>query len=226
MDTDLEAGVFLRYKFTVNFVRVITSYMSPAKATFVCDIVLDDEVSQFDLNVRNAFDRIKGWISMKENVLIYSKDNPLGKMLESYKDEDGDTIHNERMILPYEPVDDMIALAFLRKLNAIGSGFVAVGSITMTSSDSEGMEVMAFGENGDYFPVMETWMGERTYFSRPWWDRNDASSIDTVPPEGADLNSAPDYAISLTDTIAIPEQETKIIRPEFKPRVIKGDLDV
>ena len=226
MDNDTDVGVFLRYKFTMNFIRIVSSYISPCSATFVCDVALDEGVTQYDLNVRNAFDRIKNWISIKDNAILYSKDNPLGKMVSGFTDEEDQSIHNEMILLPYEPVDDMLALVMLRKLNSVGGPFVEISSMTLTASDSDGIEVMAFGEHDEYFPSMVEWMGKRTYFSQPWWDRNDSSSIDTIPPENADLNSIPDYAISLVDTIDVPEYETKILRPEFKPRVIKGDLDV
>lgn len=221
---DLESGVFIRYKCQMNFVRVITNYISPCEATITCDLLLAPDVSQFDLNVRNALERMKAWIAMKENGLFYSNNNPLGKHIANFKDEDDDVVHNEQVLFPYEPVDDAIALFFMKKFNAICHGFITIASVSIEATDSEGIEITAFGDHDGYFPTMTEWMGESTFFNKPWWDRADSSSIDTVKEEHSE--ETPDYATPLTETFTVETQEAKILRPTFKPRIIDGDRDI
>lgn len=133
-------------------------------------------------------------------------------------------------LCPEDPTDAIICELILCKMKSIANGAFSMQSIEIESSDSDGLGFTFVGSNpGEDFPAMEDWIGERSYFTKPWWERDDASLMDATPNEDSDLNSPPSWAYSLgflAEHLANPEsretQITKIVRPEFRPRVIEG----
>lgn len=207
MDTDIETGVFLRYKFEMNFIRIISDYIGPCNAKFICDLYLEPGISQYDSKVQKAFDKMKGWIALKENAIIHNRDSVLGNHIMSYR-----KINNHSIVLPCEPVDDIICMVLMKKFNAICNGLIDITGVTIETNDSDGIETAVVGDADGYMPSMKEWSPESKDTS-PWWDRGDASSDDfSIPSDDS------------SSYLTVPEPN--IIRPLFKPRIIKGDLDI
>lgn len=113
-------------------------------------------------------------------------------------------------------------------MNAIANGYIEFGSVDITSDDDSGLGSFFYGNGEENLPDMEEWTGLPNYFDAPWWSRNDTSTLDIIPPEGVDLSEKPKFAIdfSFIDETFFGDQstnsETQIIKPKFKPEVIKG----
>jgi hypothetical protein len=186
----------------------------------------DEEIDVVDYRTQLALLKIRYWFN---NVItggvLFSRTNTWA--LRAFVDENGmQDVQNQLIVLPDNPVDTLLAEIFQSKMNAFAGNEMFFEYVDLTADDADGFSFL-FAGSGEYnLPNMEEWIGERSYFSKPWWARDDASTIDVIPDEDADLKNLPNFAYSL-DFLGdgmrdIKKPEARIIRPEFKPEIING----
>jgi hypothetical protein len=137
---------------------------------------------------------------------------------------------NNTILTPGEPTENQLAPLLQAKMNAIGGDAVSFGVVELDSDTAMGLSFVFLGEAGPHLPDMAQWMGDTPYFSPlPWWYRNDGSTMDAPPKKGWPADAVPDYVHDLTflddDYQPQPGEPAQVIRPEFKPTVIRGTLD-
>jgi len=208
-------------KFSTKFkgIRVIDTEMYSTEWSLVTDIVPNPKASDEDFNF--ALNKIKFWLEqILEGSVMFSSNNKWA--VSSFMSK----ASNVSVLCPHEPTDDHLNTLFVSKINALGTGILTAGFLELTSDTSAGLTFIYVGDDAPYMPTMKEWIGKRSYFAEPWWDRNDASSIDVVPKRGVDLTDTPAFAVNLDflrEHLPIEEDESKVIRPsKFKPKVIDG----
>lgn len=195
----------------------------------VCEFTLDIE---FDKNIdsdthRDHITMLRWWIdNILDNCVAYSiKNNINTSMFEE--------LENNLMFCPEEPHDYLLLLLVVAKINAIGNDVYRVISSCINNNSSLGFGNNLFGDPLDMLPDADNWMGLTRYYDLPWWDRPDGSMLDMPVLEGDDPKVKPDILIDLRkaaglESVKKPSKESKtkpakIIKPNFKPTIIKKD---
>ena len=138
-------------------------------------------------------------------------------------------LSNNIIMCPEDPHDYLMLVLIHAKLNAIGGGYAIVTKTKFWSDTAEGFSNTFDGNPNDWLPTLANWMGDTYYFDKPWWHRGDGGTVD-MPVNGNDVNEKPDILIDLIDIVSFDDnsvqsnsQEAEIIKPQFKPIIIKND---
>lgn len=218
--------ISLRHEFSVT--RVIGQRLSPATIKVKADVsTLEDDTDDYAIRMEVALAKMAYWVEKVLNgAILISSDNEWA--LDSFMDGNTPSTTNMVMLCPEEPTDALLAEILICKFKAITGGAFDFHAIDIESTDGRGVGfTFVGGKPGDSFPEPGEWLTERNYFSKPWWHRGDASTLDVVPEEDDDLNEPPMWAYSFSfihEQMVEPGQQTSnvVVRPEFRPRVIEG----
>ncbi len=213
-------------------IRITDNRMIPTTWKIQAEVLYDDEdldedkVEEYEMEIKVAIAKIKYWLeNALDGCLMFCVDNEWA--INALFDEDGRvTSGNNIVMLPNEPTDDLIAEVLHSKMNAFGGKAIQFGTIELTSDDKSGMSYMFTGVGEFNLPEMSEWIGEHAYFDKPWWARDDASTVDVIPAADADLSEKPASSYSL-DFIRQSfrkqfGEEAIVVRPNFKPEVLDG----
>lgn len=222
-DGEEEESLFINFHCETRLTRVVDNVIIPTKLSLRADVEPDENADEADLShalakIRYFFDQIV------IRSIAFSADN--AQALDMFVGKNGmNRTGNLLMTVPGEPNDEVLATVFQAKMNALANGAILFSFLEVKSDNLAGLSFMFVGDARNVLPPMEDWIGERSYFDKPWWSRNDASTLDTIPVEGADLSVKPSWAYSL-DNLAGPKQESGIVvRPAFQPTVLSGGKD-
>lgn len=221
-EIDEQSGeVYVHYNFEVRLVRIFQQTLLPLTLRVRMDMQAHPDATTADLNT--AVLKIRYWLDhIVTNCVAFSAMNP--KAIEIVRNDSGEhRIENRIMLTPDEPSDDLFALLFQAKLTALAGGVMTFSVAEVESDNSNGLSFTYIGDSEYDLPSMDEWFGEPNWFSEPWWMRNDASMIDIIPAEGADLTKPPAWAFSLDFLGKTPDQPLMVTLPtEFKPKVLDG----
>ena len=196
------------------------------------DIADDEYENQKDefSKAKLGLTKIKFWIeNLVSGSIVFCRNNKWARR--AFLTKSGHiAVNNHIMILPNDPTDSLIAQTLHSKFNALSDGFIIFETVHIESNnDPNDISYFFYGDGKSSLPAMKDWMGLPHWFKNPWWARNDASTIDVICPENADMAEPPKFAYSLDflgDIINPPVYEdSKIVRGEFRPKVIKGGND-
>jgi hypothetical protein len=217
--------ISLRHEFKAT--RIMGHKLSPTTIKVKVDISpFDEDTDEYTNRMEVALAKIKFFVErVLSETVIFGGDNEWA--LNCFFEDGELATHNTLMICPEDPTDALLCEILLCKFRALSQGVFEFHSIEIESSDSKDMSFMFVGSNpGETFPDNEVWLSERNYFSKPWWHRGDASTLDVIPDEDADLNEPPAWAYSLgfiADRLADDSVPSNVVvRPEFRPQVIEG----
>ena len=226
MDEEDEFGaeVFTHFVFNVKFTRVIENIIVPANVRFKMEFIPLDSSSSEDID--KAFTKMKWWIdNIFAKSIAFCHDNTAA--LNMFIDEANGAckVGNVLVLTPEEPDDQHLAAIMQAKLQALCNDTMAFGPVEVRSDNQLGLQFSFVGDSKTVLPSMAEWVGERSYFDRPWWDRDDGSTLDVMPTPDADLNEKPSWAFNfdfLDKPKINPSATSRIVRPEFRPTVIDG----
>lgn len=230
-DIDLpETELFVNFKHTFKTIRVIGNRLIPVTLKLKTEVIYDelDHEEEYHINCQIALQKIRYWFdNCLSHGVIFSRDNEWA--LSSFLDEEGkQAVQNRLVLLPDEPTDAILAEVIQSKMNALAGGHIEFGFVELSGDDTNGLSFMFTGDGLFNLPDMDEWIGEHSFFSRPWWNRDDASTIDVIPDESDDLNKPPKWAYSLDfigDKLRNADSSSgRIVRPEFRPKVIEGGV--
>lgn len=218
--------VFTTMNFEVKLTRVIDNILIPSHLKFSVDFEPLDDTTEDD--IEKTFAKIRYWLdNVVARCLVFSQDND--DALAMFIDEHGHSrTGNVVMLTPDEPDDQHLCALFQAKLTALSNHGIEFGPIEVLSDNTMGLAFTFVGDPNDILPGIKEWVGERSYFTDPWWNRNDGSTMDAVPAEGADLSVKPRWAFTFEfldrprHETAPATEKTVVMRPEFRPLVIDG----
>lgn len=231
MSDSIEPEIYVKLNLTFRALRVINNRIIPTNWDITVDVIYDetppqDQKLNQDIEVRGALAKIRYWFNnIIDGSILFNRNNTWA--VNAFTSLEGSqTLDNVLVLLPFDPTDEILAQVFQSKMNALAGNHITFGAIDIASDDTEGLSFLFTGISELNLPSMDEWIGERTYFSKPWWCRDDGSTLDVVPNEDNDLNDVPEFAISLDFLVERfrPKDMPKaqIIRAEFRPQVIKG----
>lgn len=222
------ADVYTHFAFTIRIVRIIENVLIPSTIHFRMEFIPLETADDSELN--HVFSKMRYWL---DNIVcksvVFSHDNENAIVM--FIDEEAGgvpRIGNVIVLTPEEPEDQHLAAIFQAKLQALAGDTMAFGPVEVRSDNQLGLQFTFDGVSSAVLPSNEEWVGVRSFFDEPWWNRDDASTLDVLPPEGADLSIKPSWAFNF-DFLRRPRHVSStdgtIIRPEFRPTVIDGGKD-
>jgi hypothetical protein len=226
MDDDEDFGpeVFTHFVFSIKVVRVLEDLIIPSTLKFKMEFIPMDTADDTEIDL--SFTKMRYWLDNVINKsVIFAHDNSTA--ITMFIDQQGaDTrIGNILVLTPHEPTDQHIAALFQAKMQALAGGSMAFGPVEVSSDNQLGLVFTFVGDSSAVLPGIADWVGERSFFDKPWWDRDDGSTLDVMPPDDADLSVPPSWAFNF-DFLDKPKKESKaegqIVRPDFRPKVIDG----
>ncbi len=220
IDDDDTETLFISFSIDTKITRVTGNTLIPSKISIRADVNPTEDADEVDLNL--ALSKIKFWYeSLVTKSIAFNQCNEHAMAM--FIDPTGkNRTSNLLMLTPGDPTDEVLAALFQAKMTALANGAIEFGLVEVKSDNLAGLSFIFVGDGESALPDIEEWIGERSFFDKPWWCRNDASTLDIVPPEDADLTKKPAWAFSL-DATAHPKPETGIVvRPAFRPTVIAG----
>lgn len=198
-------------KYTQHFsaIRILENELLPLYINVSAELIgkIDSDEIEFQLGVA----KLDFWFTnIVQDSLIFSVDNRWANetLLE--------TSANFPLITPYEPTDPMLASIFTCKCNALANEKFSVGFMTIESERSN----LTYTYADDVMPDLPSMVVGRSYYDKPWWNRDDSSTFDVLPPEDGDLNDKPECFFSLDFLRERFNKPAEIIRPKFKPTII------
>lgn len=227
-DEDLAGEIIVRYSLDVKTLRVIENEISNCHWKLKAEIIHDPDIEPDEIEIKIALMKVRYFFEeIVANSVIWCNSNEWAA--KAFLDDNGKpTIGNLPMLTPFEPTDDHLAIIFQSKMNAFAAPGMQFNFVELNPIDND-ISFLFVGDAEEALPTIEEWVGDRSYFDKPWWARNDGSTIDVIPNEDANLEEKPGFAYSL-DFLGEhlrPKEITdaKIIKPAFKPQVIKGGKD-
>jgi hypothetical protein len=222
-DEDFITEIFTHFVFSIKIVRVIENILVPSTIQFKMEFIpmdVDDEEVNF------VFTKMRYWLEhvVSESV-VFSHENSAA--IQMFIDENGGTtrVGNVIVLTPEEPDDQHLAAIFQAKLQALAGMSMTFGPVEVKSDNQLGLQFTFVGESSAVLPSILDWVGPRSFFDKPWWDRDDGSTLDVLPADDADLSVKPAWAFSF-DFLSQQKKKSvtngKIVRPEFRPTVIDG----
>jgi len=132
-------------------------------------------------------------------------------------------LHNHLMITPCEPTDEHLAVLFQSKLQAISNDTMNFSYVRIETK-ANGLVFTYVGDWQVDLPAMDDWFDTKPYyFDVPWWQRDDASTMDILAAD-ADLAQPPPWAyrFDFIENAYNPQQLDNVVRGAFKPKIIRG----
>jgi hypothetical protein len=219
--------LYITFQHSFSAIRIIDRQLITTFWNLKCEMVTVDEYDEFKFNL--ALLKLRFWLDhILTNAVIFGKANIWAFC--AFVSEQGPITTNQVVITPEEPTDHHLAAVIQSKLNALAEHAFIMASIEIQSDEANGLSYTYIGDAEASLPEMKNWVGDHSWFSKPWWARNDASTFDAIPPQDADLDSPPDFAYSLDfleeaikpNAAKVP---AKVIQREFRPKVIEGKKD-
>lgn len=208
--------ILLNYKNHFDAMRIMDKKMLIANWEVTFDVMLLDTDDDFDLTyivtkINYFFD------VLLHDCIMFSADNEWASEMIS-------ECANNFVLTPGEPTDDLLTILLYNKLNRLVGDSVEIGYLEVSSNHSGGLSFIYTGELTDSLPDIKEWVDGKYYFNEPWWNRDDASTFDLKPDEDDDLSIPPKFAYKL-DFLSEPVKskgKAKVVKPDFKPKVIHG----
>jgi len=226
-DDDIPAEIYTHFVFDIKIVRVMENVLIPSTLKFRMEFI-PMETSE-DHEIDRAFTKMRWWLdNIVNKAIVFSHENSAA--ITMFIDEEvGHTrVGNVLMVTPEDPDDQHLAALFQAKMQALSGNCMAFGPVEVKSDNQLGLQFTFVGDSSAVLPKMSEWITGRSFFDKPWWDRDDGSTLDVIPPDDDDLSVKPAWAFSF-DFLDQPRKTTltsgKIVRPEFRPTVIDGGKD-
>lgn len=214
--------LFINYGFDVTLVRIIGNMFVPSYLKVQVMIERGETASDHDIEL--VLTKWKFYFdSIISKSIVFSSEND--QAIDILVGSDGiSKTSNVLMLSPEDPSDEAIASLFQAKMNALGKGHLVVYSLEISSDNMNGLSFALVGDHSLCLPAtIEDYLGGESFWEVPWWDRDDASSLDVLKPEG-DV-PVPSWAYSL-DFLDRTQTKSVLSRSSFRPHVINGGKPV
>jgi hypothetical protein len=212
--------IFISLSMEVKLIRFIGNTLVPSYLHM--SIALERDPDAEDAKIELALQKWRYWMdNIVSKSIVFSKDNDAA--MEMLLDEDGvNRTGNLFLLAPDEPSDELVASLLQAKLNALANGALTAITMEITSDNLHGMSFTILGDHSIYMPqTSEEFVGGETFWDRPWWHRDDASSIDVLRPSPDAKMPGWAYSLDFLDRQS-GQKGTVINRPSFNPTIIDG----
>lgn len=219
-------NLLIDFEFEAKLVRIVENVIIPSRLKITADVM--DSGDGDDEDVEVAFTKIKFWFeNIVSRCVAFSRDNRAAHEI-VLTDDGSNRTGNILMLTPDDPGDEHLAPLFQSKMTALSAGALVFANVAIKSDNVSGLTFTFVADPESVLPNIDDWIGPHRFFDKPWWQRDDASTLDIPPSPDADLTKSPPWAYSL-DFIAqvikpntAATEQNAIIRPTFRPTIIAG----
>lgn len=185
------------------------------KFTLLCLIDADLMPSTYNLTIKlkvnnntltpheiaKRINNIKLWINTcVDQSIAYSIHNRLDTSILEH-------LNNNIIMCPEDPYDHILLYLIQSKIYAIKDcNDINVIETCLTPDESD-MSTTITGIP-DILPSNKQWMGETSFFDKPWWERNDTSTVDIVFEPGDNLDEPPEVGSTFDNLIDLMQHKT------------------
>jgi len=225
MNDEYVNDTLIEFEFEISIVRILENMFLPSRINIRGQVFPQDEATEEEIEL--AFVKIDYWfdrVVSRSIAFCQSNNAALGMVLSN---TGLNKTGNMLLVTPGDPVDQHLAVLFQAKMKSLSAGSLNIGPVRVESDSVTGLAFTFIGDYKDSLPSMDEWVGTRNYFENPWWERDDASTLDVRPGPDADLNDIPSWAYKLdflmksTNNEPLPPATATNLRP-FKPKIIDG----
>lgn len=227
MTTKDEPGIFMTFVTNFKLIRMINSTLIASHIDISATIERNENFGDYDVEL--AITKTRYWLEhIVSKTVAFSKHNDTAIDMFTDQETQATRLGNLFLIAPDEPHDEILAALIQSKMQAFSRGSFNVDVISIESDNLNGLSFTLTGDHASFLPqTMEEWLGAPSLFDVPWWMRDDRSTLDVYMSEG-ETNKTPSWSASLDflDKRTRSLDETvSVVRPEFKPTIIKGGND-
>lgn len=219
---DNSDGLLVGMETETKLTRIVDTVVYPSSLVITTDVIPMENATDDDL--RLIMGKVSVFFdSIVERCIAFDASN--GMAIDMLIDEEGkNRTSNLLMLTPGDPTDEILAAVFTAKMRALGKGIIWFDNVKVISDNALGLNFSFLGDPDVMLPSNQDWIGEKSFFDRPWWHRDDGSTIDVVPPPDADLSEKPAWAFPLEAPPPAPQipQNAPIGSRDFVPFVIDG----
>jgi hypothetical protein len=224
-DELLDPDIFVRLSLAFHGIKVVRNHYVAGNWEFTLDVMPASELSINSNEICGAFAKMKYWVEEIVNGSLMFAHSNKWAVNQFFGEHQKELVANNIVLLPGPVSDDLIAKILHAKLTALSNNSLIVGPIELCSADGLGISIFYTGENSD-LPPIEQWVGKRSFFDKPWWDRDDSSTLDIVPSAADNIAVKPHFAESLDFLVTPPRKKRRkkadVIRHNFRPNIING----
>jgi len=125
-----------------------------------------------------TYQRLYFWLETNlPNVIVVDADDNVGIAIAT-------SVTNVMMVCPGAPYDEMIAELLHHKFTSLVDGHMAIGDITLKSSDTTAAFTFDCPDGAYELPgTVSEYLPYRSLHTLPWWARNDGYSFEFVMPD-------------------------------------------
>lgn len=222
-----EAELFMTFVMDVKLIRMIGNVLVPTHLTISANLERCEGFSDYDMEL--GITKCRYWLEhVVSKTIAFNKENITA--IDMFTDEETQVtrVGNMFMLTPDEPRDEVIGALIQSKMNALSKGAFIVEAISVETDNLNGLSFTLAGDHGIFLPqTMEEWLGAPSIFTVPWWMRDDRSTLDVYFVDG-DKTETPSWASSLDfldKRTRKVEDQVAVLRPDFKPTIVKGGKD-
>ena len=223
IDDDDMPDAYHSYKFTLNFTRIILDHIVSSNLKIRIDYVTNSSSTPED--IMTAWNKIEIWLDNLNQSVAISAGNPLAVATMISGDTHTSRFSNTLLILPGEPTEELFGYILQAKLNALASDVLAFGIVDLQAEEAAGITVAITGHHEDNLPTMKEWIDGPNWFTEPWWNRDDGSTIDSEPPAGCDLTVMPPWEFPWDFLAKKNKPSGVVISGRFKPKLVDKNSD-
>ncbi|MEM5878674.1 MAG: hypothetical protein QXF12_07410 [Candidatus Aenigmatarchaeota archaeon] len=231
-----ENQFYIQYHNSFHAIKVYENHFMNCDIKVESDIYIDDEywsLNGIDSDIDLILLKLQLFFDLcLNNSIIFSIKNDFMMNIALDKKNNKKNINNNIILTPGDPTDDHLTLLLQSKFNAIGNEKVLFTSLLIENKRSKNLKFIFVGEGSEVLPEKNVdWIEGICYHTKPWWCRNDLTTMD-LPKMGNferpfyDLsfdNILNNDFLNFSDRNIMENGEAKIIRPKFKPTIIKND---
>jgi len=209
------------YTSEFRLIRLIGKQLVSGLVNIRADLFFNQESTKAQQAL--ALKSIKKWLlDVLDGSIAFNAKN-------DFPTESFEFLDNHMMFCPDEPYDFMLMTLIYAKLNAIGDGHVAIETLEINSDIGDGFSNWVEGDVDQFLPSVDEWLGEHRFVDLQWWNRPDGGMIEMWAQPEDDVTNTPNIFIPLDNvdisTIVedIDEWSAEIIKPNFKPTILRND---
>jgi hypothetical protein len=225
-DTDESVNVVIDFSHKISLIRFLSNSMAPVRLKLRAEVFPREEAEEIDFDI--TFAKVKFWFeTVVARSVVFCRTNTVATEMVLTK-SGKPRLLNHLMMTPYEPTDEHLAVLFQSKLSALSRGTMEFGCVRVEQEEG-GLVFTYVGDWHNDLPSMETWFDTKPYyFTEPWWQRDDASTLDIITAN-ADMVNPPAWAYRLDfiENAIRPKHpiDEVVVRGGFNPKIIRGGRD-
>jgi hypothetical protein len=194
-------------------IRCIEKVLLSSHCTIQTQLTLNENTTSAEFE--NIVKKLSFWVEIGlQHSIIFDVENTWAseRFLAGY---DANS-QNNIVLTPLTPDDAHLGCLILSKFNALSNNLAEVDYIRLNSNSGNGISYVYYGTGNETLPLRENWLGGKFTHLKPWWDRNDTTTWDSVIGSGQSPQNHPLFDDLFEKNRSTIANNATIIQGDFK----------